>query len=1107
MDARILQLLLASILLMFSFNQNANADTFHVTSAGCGSGGIGEAIALANLSPGHDIIEIDASLEIDYACYYALEIFPISATESLTINGNYATINGNQIYISKSDGQVNPLFRADTSCPSSSTSIYIPAGFAPGFLNVGTRGQDSAGVDVVVNNLNIKGISSAAFVRENASLTFNNVAFKDIRDVAHCSTSNFTVEPGASLTLNGTSIGGSKRWDGAPYTALILGGTTAEPAGTLTINNGFFANNYMGLFADWHGDVVVNTAVFSNTGSMFIREGNSQITNAIFTNFGEAIESEFFVVDGGSLDLRASTLSFDEVNCDTSASSSCTYAETQGRLGNVAPVQVDNGGQFNLIESAIQVKYSGIGSHPTPLMTAVNGASFTADEYTFIQPILLSPAVDLRALTGQPNLITDAPALPASDDFLTYLSFSGPSSVTPMLGTMALPGLLVDNIPDAGVGGANELLDSYGNPITRDVYFNSRVDINDRRSTGAVQVSYAPHLEATAGHQLIRLQWSKPALPGLTGYEVCYGIGTQPDATDPTCAGTTMSFSGPDTLDGTLTGLTNGATYWLLVRATGGANGPWSNFATAIPLDDIDAPQVSAMGDNMAVNLSWAAPDDHGLGISGYIVLYRELGATDWIYWPQLLGASELTLSITGLTNGTAYEFAVQAVGNDGSFSALGLAQATPIDLIDTPVVSAVGMDMAAQVSWQAPDDHGRGIASYTVFYRELGAANWTQWSQSIPAGQTTLQVTGLTNGTTYEFGVQANGNDGSVSALGLAQATPVDLIDTPVVSAVGMDMAAQVSWQAPDDHGRGIASYTVFYRELGAANWTQWSQSIPAGQTTLQVTGLTNGTTYEFGVQANGNDGSVSGIGVAEATPVIDIVITGISGGSGSALWVLVLLGLFAWLKPSRRALPSLVIVGLLVGPQPKALAEDDWYLQLGYGQSDQNIDLAAIESGFMASGITLDSLQVDSDDDAVYLRLGYAFNDWFAAEISHMRFEEVDLIAIGITNDLAAITNDVLNALPYSSESTGIGVRASVPLSNCWYLDGRVGIAAWQDDLELDVGSRSFTGKRDDWDAYYGAGVRYTTAWGIDLGVEYTRTEFGETLNTVAATVAFRF
>lgn len=569
------------------------------------------------------------------------------------------------------------MFRSDTSCPTSSNGHYLLAGIAPGFLDIGTRGQDAAGIEVVVNDLSIKSLSSAAFVRQNGSLTFNNVAFKDIRDVYNCNTSNFTIERGGKLELNHVSIGGSKSWAGVPYTALILGG---EPSGsaTLIINNSFFVENYMGWFADWHGDVSINSSVFSVSGSLYLNDSNARIANSIFESLGKAVETEFLIVDGGTLDLIASTLSYDEVDCDTSASSSCTWSNTTGRLGNVAPVQVDNGGTFNLIGSAVQVKYTGLGSNPTPLMTASNGASFTADDYTFVQPILLSQSSDLKTITSQPNLITDAPALPATADFLEYLTFSGPSSVTPLLGTTSTPGLLIDNIPDAGPSGVNELLDSDGFVITKDVYLNPRVDANNKRSTGAVQVSYTPHLDATAGHQSINLKWSKPALPSITGYEACYGTGSHPDSNSATCTGSSQLFNGVDTLTGTLSNLNNGADYRVFVRAVGTSNGPWSNLATATPVDDILAPPLNGVGADGQVELSWSMPDDHGLGIAGYILLYKETEASAWFSWPDLLPNDQLYLTIAGLTNGTMYEFGLRVLGKDGSISNLSQTTVTP---------------------------------------------------------------------------------------------------------------------------------------------------------------------------------------------------------------------------------------------------------------------------------------------------------------------------------------------------------------------------------------------------------------------------------------------
>ena len=167
-------------------------------------------------------------------------------------------------------------------------------------------------------------------------------------------------------------------------------------------------------------------------------------------------------------------------------------------------------------------------------------------------------------------------------------------------------------------------------------------------------------------------------------------------------------------------------------------------------------PPTVVPGDGQAI-VTFAPPNsDGGSPITGYRV--TALDASGAVVTTVTGAASPIT--ITGLVNGSAYTFTVAANTAIGTGSeSVETASAVPAIGGSSPtapgapaVVSAVGGDSSASVSFTTPADHGSPITGYTVSARnEAGSVVTTMTGASSP-----LTVTGLTNGQTYTFSVQA---------------------------------------------------------------------------------------------------------------------------------------------------------------------------------------------------------------------------------------------------------------------------------------------------------------------------------------------------------------
>ena len=171
-----------------------------------------------------------------------------------------------------------------------------------------------------------------------------------------------------------------------------------------------------------------------------------------------------------------------------------------------------------------------------------------------------------------------------------------------------------------------------------------------------------------------------------------------------------------------------------------------------------------------------------------------------------------------------------------------------PILLTATPGAGS------ATVTWLAPlDDGGAAVTGYEV--RVVDAGTGTQVGvRPAAAGDTSLVVDGLTNGTAYQLQVRALNRAGAGAYSALSDSvTPATVPGAPNIGdASAGDGSATVRWTAPGDNGgSAVTGYEV--RVVDATSGAPVGALRPAGRdaTSLVVNGLTNGGRYRFQVRA----------------------------------------------------------------------------------------------------------------------------------------------------------------------------------------------------------------------------------------------------------------
>ena len=340
-----------------------------------------------------------------------------------------------------------------------------------------------------------------------------------------------------------------------------------------------------------------------------------------------------------------------------------------------------------------------------------------------------------------------------------------------------------------------------------------------------------------------------------------------------TCTYTVTGTDGPSD-SCTVPGLTNGDQYTFQVTATNAlATSVPSPATTAIFIGAPTAPTgVSATAaQNAQSTVSWTDPANAGAdpllsetatatdvtnpssATNGLTCVYYEPASPNY---NAAAPADQCT--ITGLTNGDSYTFAVTSTTSAGTgVASTASAPIVPSTAPGAPTIGTAtsGANGQSVVSFTAPASNGgAAISSYTV-----SASDTTNPSNPVVTASGTaspITVTGLNNGDTYSFTVTATNVSGTGPSSGATTATPSTVPGAPtnVTATVGGSVGsgtADVSWTAPASNGgAGITKYTVT-SSTGSKTCTTTSTLPATPATTCNVTGLTNGTSYTFTVTA----------------------------------------------------------------------------------------------------------------------------------------------------------------------------------------------------------------------------------------------------------------
>jgi fibronectin type 3 domain-containing protein len=265
-------------------------------------------------------------------------------------------------------------------------------------------------------------------------------------------------------------------------------------------------------------------------------------------------------------------------------------------------------------------------------------------------------------------------------------------------------------------------------------------------------------ITVTAGDAQAIVSWS--AVTGATSYKIYYG----------TAAGVTTSSItkvASAVTPQTVTGLTNGTTYYFVVTALNAAGeSVVSAEQTATPVLPPPAKPagIVASGGDGQVTVSWSAVT----GATSYNVYYAQAAGQETGVNGTKVANALTPKTITGLTNGTSYFFVVTAVNAGGESGVSSEKSATPSaapQAPGSPTGVVVSSPSAGQVHlvWSAVSV----ATSYNVYYLASATAptNAQVLAGTAVSSTTASQDITLTSGTKYYFlvtAVNAGGESGT---------------------------------------------------------------------------------------------------------------------------------------------------------------------------------------------------------------------------------------------------------------------------------------------------------------------------------------------------------
>ena len=252
--------------------------------------------------------------------------------------------------------------------------------------------------------------------------------------------------------------------------------------------------------------------------------------------------------------------------------------------------------------------------------------------------------------------------------------------------------------------------------------------------------------------------------------------------------------------------------------------GPPSGLTAAVaPTNELRAGQV---------RLSWSEPSKTG---GEPITDYRIERSTNGTTWAILTDSISTATSstVSGLTNGTPYQFRVSAFNSEKWGTISNVVSVTPRGT--PPAATGLSATVAptgglregqVRLAWSAPSsDGGEPITDY-VLQHSLDGVNWATVSDGVSTTRA-FTISGLRGGASYRFRVSAKNSFGvGTPSAAVATKLPTRPSAPTGVVATRSPGTIRLTWAAPANGGVAITDY-VIQRSLNGRTWVTMPDTV----------------------------------------------------------------------------------------------------------------------------------------------------------------------------------------------------------------------------------------------------------------------------------------